>query len=42
MDEVNDRADAEWIDAEWSDICYAIDPGPATWQDWIEMGRPES
>jgi len=29
------------IDAEWFDICYAIDPGPATWQQWIDMGRPE-
>jgi hypothetical protein len=29
------------IDAEWSDICYAIYSGPAVWDDWIELGQPD-
>lgn len=29
------------IDTEWEDIQYAIVEGPATWEDWIEMGLPE-
>jgi hypothetical protein len=29
------------IDAEWLDICHAVYSGPASWQDWIDLGVPE-
>jgi len=30
------------IDAEWFDIWFCIQPsGPATWDDWIDLGARE-
>jgi hypothetical protein len=31
------------IDAEWFDIWFCIQPnGPATWDDWIDLGPCEA
>lgn len=29
------------IETEWEDIQFAVTEGPATWEDWIEMGLKE-
>jgi hypothetical protein len=29
------------IDTEWFDICFAVIYGPATWEDWFDMGPPD-
>jgi hypothetical protein len=27
------------IDTEWTDICFAVFSGPASWDDWIALGK---
>jgi len=30
------------LDAEWLDIWFACERGPATWEEWIRLGPDES